>query len=895
AEAAVSALESSGSGTDYAALVDEIHIQIMAAKGVNSSDLDKLQFLTSEDVEIDLRNGSVHNMSQTGGTSGEYHLKVKSLDRTLDELLLHMWLTFPSLVVTFRVEIRLLPKCAEDLDPTACAIALADCPPGALYLSAQKRCDVRCPTPGYGYSETGECSICSAGTYSTGVACQQCEPGMFSHAGASACNLCARGTYQPDAGRVECIDCPRGTYADRTGSVTCQACVPHSTTSASVAATRWSDCDCFPGYEQEVSRSVNSSLPSACVPCGELEIKPEPGPQSCTTCPEGSFAANSINTTSGAFVLDRALSISPVCTCGPGKQPVLGADGAWLIEGTAGQCEDCSAGTYRESILAHRHTEPALCLGCPQGHTYSGPETACTKCPAGFLKLTSDVEAACEPCSDEDGTRIPGVMCPGGSVYYVDQGYFVSPNAEHCTDEKCLLQRVYECYTHDACTVADKCGDAAGDHPGGGCGGLEAQNRVGIWGGTVPADFNPSRMGSSFADVSSLEICNSVNYADVALCGGSMVPVCAEGYHLAAGDTSCEKCPSAAVIFPQAIAIVVLLLLLLVGLVKLFSLFGQDTSAKDVEQMQLASAKLLSARGAINILIGYVQVVSQVSMMFSRNLMPRTLEKFTESLRVFNLNLSYIIDVKCLAYHTLSSSSTHTSGFMTSFWSAVVMPYAVLALVCATYLVKWWCHKPLLNPAAEIRWRRIGKRTSAAIWLFLMFTIHPGISTTVFQLYNCDEVEFQMVDIRQKWLRLDMSVECFRTSSWIFAAAFSVFTMITYVFGYPAALMYFMWRLRQYVHMSIKISDLNRLRHLVKDGACHFVEVEDQLWYDALDQSISYEEHIETRLRGDRIELYLLQSQYKETSEALGSEPRSPRSPMQLKAKSFKGDLNDYA
>ena len=80
------------------------------------------------------------------------------------------------------------------------------------------------PSPG----ESGACSVCAPGTYSTrldAAECQVCPPGRFSGGPFSAgCRLCPRGSFAYYWGADACVRCLPGTYAARRGSLFCDIC-----------------------------------------------------------------------------------------------------------------------------------------------------------------------------------------------------------------------------------------------------------------------------------------------------------------------------------------------------------------------------------------------------------------------------------------------------------------------------------------------------------------------------------------------------------------------------------------------------------------------------------------------------------------------------------------------
>ncbi|KAK3246496.1 hypothetical protein CYMTET_43969, partial [Cymbomonas tetramitiformis] len=195
-EVAVEALGSSLGTDDYAARMDEIHVQIMAPTNTSMSDFEKFQISSSEDERIDLQGSAMHTISRvsSGGGSGGYRVNIENTDRSLDSITLHMWITFPSKFITFRTEVHLAAKCHDSIeDPAECASTEFDClGTGSGFISDMKRCFSSC-NPGYepqqapdtqNGTESVTCTPCPAGAFSNGrgAACVPCSPGFISFA-----------------------------------------------------------------------------------------------------------------------------------------------------------------------------------------------------------------------------------------------------------------------------------------------------------------------------------------------------------------------------------------------------------------------------------------------------------------------------------------------------------------------------------------------------------------------------------------------------------------------------------------------------------------------------------------------------------------------------------------
>ncbi|XP_042089009.1 signal peptide, CUB and EGF-like domain-containing protein 2 isoform X9 [Ovis aries] len=148
------------------------------------------------------------------------------------------------------------------------------CRAGTYYDGAQERC-ILCPN-GTFQNEEGQitCKPCprpgSPGTLKTPEAWNVsecgglCQPGEYSADGFTPCQPCARGTFQPEAGRTSCFPCGGGLPTKHPG------------------ATSFQDCEtrvqCSPGH-------FYNTTTHRCIRCPAGTYQPEFGKNHCVSCP----------------------------------------------------------------------------------------------------------------------------------------------------------------------------------------------------------------------------------------------------------------------------------------------------------------------------------------------------------------------------------------------------------------------------------------------------------------------------------------------------------------------------------------------------------------------------------------------------------------------------------
>eukprot|EP00071_Canis_lupus_P029979 XP_022263536.1 signal peptide, CUB and EGF-like domain-containing protein 2 isoform X6 [Canis lupus familiaris] len=150
---------------------------------------------------------------------------------------------------------------------------LVSCRAGTYYDGVQERC--MCPN-GTFQNEEGQitCEPCprseNPGALKTPEAWNVsecgglCQPGEYSADGFAPCQLCALGTFQPEAGRTSCFPCGGGLPTKHLG------------------ATSFQDCEtrvqCSPGH-------FYNTTTHRCIRCPAGTYQPEFGKNNCVSCP----------------------------------------------------------------------------------------------------------------------------------------------------------------------------------------------------------------------------------------------------------------------------------------------------------------------------------------------------------------------------------------------------------------------------------------------------------------------------------------------------------------------------------------------------------------------------------------------------------------------------------
>ncbi|XP_040114350.1 signal peptide, CUB and EGF-like domain-containing protein 2 isoform X5 [Oryx dammah] len=200
---------------------------------------------------------------------------IRTLRKAAHREQLHLQLSGVNLEVAKkspRTSERQIQSCAmgQDHGGNQCV----SCRAGTYYDGAQERC-ILCPN-GTFQNEEGQitCEPCprpgSPGTLKTPEAWNVsecgglCQPGEYSADGFTPCQPCARGTFQPEAGRTSCFPCGGGLPTKHRG------------------ATSFQDCEtrvqCSPGH-------FYNTTTHRCIRCPAGTYQPEFGKNHCVSCP----------------------------------------------------------------------------------------------------------------------------------------------------------------------------------------------------------------------------------------------------------------------------------------------------------------------------------------------------------------------------------------------------------------------------------------------------------------------------------------------------------------------------------------------------------------------------------------------------------------------------------
>eukprot|EP00854_Cymbomonas_tetramitiformis_P003809 gene3809-4762_t len=405
---------------------------------------------------------------------------------------------------------------------------------------------------------------------------------------------------------------------------------------------------------------------------------------------------------------------------------------------------------------------------CVTGEWLNG--VMCIRCPTGTLSFSNT--SACEECPEGAADRSEGasVWCPGGSTWEIPEGAWLAPGAAECDSARCLLDRVARCSFPDACKKE---------------------------GGR--------RRGASASDAALLELCDTQRYAGGVLCAGSVNAGCSIDH--ANVLHSCAPCPSAEAAMVRTLVGAVFGLALLMFVFRVLVRLASPENLIDDAVDGVASHGPLIARatGAMGLLIGYWQVVSQVPHIYGNDL-PTFFDEYADFFYVFSIDCEKWLRLKCFlhAFAPEVLGNDIAALYWANFYQTMALP-AVSLIVFGIRIVWQW---PRKTEMVRVR--------------YVVSTVFTGVCA-VLQSWYYENDETQL------WLQEDMSVEC-KSLGWRVGATVAGIVITLFVFGFPATVLVMMYQSRRYRMVRMAFADATQ--HLEKLRTREWITL-DSFWVNA--------------------------------------------------------------
>lgn len=244
---------------------------------------------------------------------------------------------------------------------------------------------------------------------------------------------------------------------------------------------------------------------------------------------------------------------------------------------------------------------------------------------------------------------------------------------------------------------------------------------------------------------------------------------------------------------------------LLLDKLKIF--FGMSTSVRELsveDKKRIHAARKEFRRRLVvklKIYLTLYQIVSSLSNVLDFGF-PDAVQATLSVLRIVNFSVSQGLSVSCEAHYDYISILLVTTLF----------PIGVSLAICGAY----WIHigylkrvNESLKGGTENRSISIDHSTdrillsvkAAYIYVFLFFTylIFPGVSTVIFQMFSCQNVDEDNDDPGANYyLRADYSVSC-ESDRYYFGLSWAIVMLFVYPLGIPMFYFYLLYRTKYYI------------------------------------------------------------------------------------------------
>jgi len=289
------------------------------------------------------------------------------------------------------------------------------CPSG--YISYQNRTN---PTTGdqfflYATDGANECQQCQVGSSPSQTGCRECPTGKYENN--RLCIDCEAGKFRANASDLSCSSCPVGFITNTSGQVECEPCDYNHLSNGS---THCSPCPTA-RFSPKGSVECNES-------CDAFDNVFNDTAK-CTYCPPGTFSDNSSLTSVSQCQICPIGYIRPYeydNLCIPCQNSVSNSNRTTCNDCPLGQeyynlnCQDCSAGTFRDNTsdicqdcstgLYQSEVGQAFCQQCEIGRYSVAASTSCTDCPEGYISTSNGTEN-CLQCPNGKGTKNSTTEC----------------------------------------------------------------------------------------------------------------------------------------------------------------------------------------------------------------------------------------------------------------------------------------------------------------------------------------------------------------------------------------------------------------------------------------------------------------------------------------------------
>ncbi|KAK3277078.1 hypothetical protein CYMTET_14900, partial [Cymbomonas tetramitiformis] len=185
--------------------------------------------------------------------------------------------------------------------------------------------------------------------------------------------------------------------------------------------------------------------------------------------------------------------------------------------------------------------------------------------------------------------------------------------------------------------------------------------------------------------------------------------ICAADHFPSALKDRCHQCPSRGAILAQVVlvtatlgAVVVLVFIVYLRVMRIHEMRElQKDIVKDIQSggTTATTIQLMKARNALNLVVGYAQVMGQLTSIYDVEIIPSSIRQFVATFSLVNLDLDMMLNMRCFSHYF--APFLGRSSFWFAFWQSVATPALLCALFAVVYLYLARLRALRQRPAAE--------------------------------------------------------------------------------------------------------------------------------------------------------------------------------------------------
>jgi uncharacterized membrane protein len=198
----------------------------------------------------------------------------------------------------------------------------------------------------------------------------------------------------------------------------------------------------------------------------------------------------------------------------------------------------------------------------------------------------------------------------------------------------------------------------------------------------------------------------------------------------------------------------------------------RDKKKDDVEN--LAPVMKPNFTYKMKIILGFFQITTNLALALDIP-WPTHYQTFINAFTLVNFDFLSWSSVDCV----------RKVNFWTRFWVFTLTPLVLLVLVFVLYLLPRYIHHYRTMDDYDLQ-RAARERSSRQFWklfLFTLFLIYPGVSSTTLRVFVCREIE------GERYLLADFDIKC-GTDTWKRMALYDIAFIFLYPIGIPAFFFY---------------------------------------------------------------------------------------------------------